>query len=49
MENLINTVVLAAVVAAAFPIAFVAARLCLNFLVRALPERPSAASRNVRD
>ncbi len=31
-----NTLVLAAVIVAAFPIAFLAARLCLTLLVRAL-------------
>jgi hypothetical protein len=36
MANLINTLVLAAVIAAAFPIAFLAARLCLSVLIRAL-------------
>jgi hypothetical protein len=36
MENLTNTLVLGAVVAAAFPIAFLAARLCLSVLIRAL-------------
>jgi len=44
MESLINTLVLAAVIAAAFPIAFLAARFCLMVLVRALPPRsPSTA------
>ena len=44
MENLMNTLVLGSVIAAAFPIAFLAARLCLTVLVRALPARaPSAA------
>ena len=37
MEDFMNTLVLASVVAAAFPIAFLAARLCLVGLVRALP------------
>lgn len=36
MENLMNTLVLGAVVAAAFPIAFLAARLCLAVLIRTL-------------
>ena len=39
MNDLINMFVLAAVVAAAFPIAFLAARLCLAGLVRALPAK----------
>jgi hypothetical protein len=39
MENLANTLVLGAVVMAAFPIAFLAARLCLAGLIRALPAR----------
>ncbi len=39
MENLINTLVLGAVIAAAFPIAFLAARLCLSALIRAVPGR----------
>jgi hypothetical protein len=36
MENLTNTLILGAVIAAAFPIAFLAARLCLTALIRAL-------------
>jgi hypothetical protein len=36
MEYLTNTLVLAAVIAAAFPIAFLAARLCLSVVIRAL-------------
>jgi hypothetical protein len=36
MENLTNTLVIAAVIAAAFPIAFLAARLCLSVVIRAL-------------
>jgi len=36
MENLTNTLVLGAVGAAAFPIAFLVARLCLAVLIRAL-------------
>ena len=43
MESLMNTLVLGAVVAAAFPIAFLAARFCLTVLVRALPARSTAA------
>jgi hypothetical protein len=39
MENLMNTLVLGAVVAAVFPIAFLMARLCLAGLVRALPAK----------
>jgi hypothetical protein len=39
MEDLMNTVLLGAVVAAVFPIAFLMARLCLAGLVRALPAR----------
>ena len=48
MENLINTLVLGAVIAAAFPIAFLAARLCLTVLVRALPARSAPAAREAR-
>jgi len=48
MENLMNTLMLGAVVAAAFPIAFLAARLCLTALVRALPARAAAAARDAR-
>ncbi len=36
MENLTNTLVLGAVIVAVFPIAFLAARLCLMALIRAL-------------
>jgi hypothetical protein len=36
METLTNTLVLAAVIVAVFPIAFLAARLCLTLVVRAL-------------
>jgi len=43
MENLINTLVLGAVIAAAFPVAFLAARLCLMVLVRVLPSRSASA------
>jgi len=48
MENLINTLVLGAVVAAAFPIAFLAARFCLMVLVRALPARSTPAARGAQ-
>ena len=44
MESLINTLMLAAVIAAAFPIAFLAARFCLMVLVRALPPRPASTT-----
>jgi len=43
MEDLMNTVLLGAVVAAVFPIAFLMARWCLVGVVRALPAK--AASR----
>jgi len=43
MDNLMNTLVLGSVIAAAFPIAFLAARLCLTVLVRALPGRTPSA------
>ena len=46
MENLINTLVLGAVIAAAFPIAFLAARFCLMVLVRALPPRSESPPRH---
>jgi len=49
MESLVNTLVLAAVIAAAFPIAFLAARFCLMVLVRALPERAASTAREVRE
>jgi hypothetical protein len=39
MEDLMNTLILGAVVAAVFPIAFLMARLCLAGLVRALPAK----------
>jgi len=39
MEDLMNTLILGAVVAAAFPIAFLAARLCLGALVLMFPAR----------
>jgi len=42
MEDLMNTVLLGAVVAAVFPIAFLMARLCLAGLVRALPARATS-------
>jgi len=45
MENLINTLVLGAVIAAAFPIAFLAARFCLTVLVRTLPPRSASTAR----
>jgi len=48
MENLINTLVLGAVIAAAFPIAFLAARFCLAILVRALPARSTSAAREAQ-
>jgi len=37
MEDLMNTLILGAVVVAAFPIAFLAARLCLGALVLMFP------------
>jgi hypothetical protein len=39
MEDLMNTLILGAVVAAVFPIAFLMARLYLAGLVRALPAK----------
>jgi hypothetical protein len=39
MEDLMNTLLLGAVVAAVFPIAFLMARLCLVGLVRTLPAK----------
>ena len=39
MEDLMNTILLGAVVAAVFPIAFLMARLCLAGLVRTLPAK----------
>jgi hypothetical protein len=39
MEDLMNTLILGAVVAAAFPIAFLAARLCLVALVFMFPAK----------
>ncbi len=48
MENLMNTLILGAVIAAAFPIAFLAARLCLTLLVRALPPRSASATQDAR-
>jgi hypothetical protein len=41
MEDLMNTLILGAVVAAAFPIAFLAARLCLGALVLMFPMFPA--------
>lgn len=46
MEDLMNTLVLSAVIAAAFPVAFLAAQLCLTMLVRALPVKASSAARD---
>jgi len=43
MEDLMNTLVLSAVVAAVFPVAFLAARLCLIMLVRTLPAKAHPA------
>ncbi len=48
MENLINTLVLGSVIAAVFPIAFLAARLCLAVLVRALPARLASTAREAQ-
>ena len=45
MEDLINTLVTAAVVSAVFPIAFLLARLCLVGLVRSLPAKASRGKR----
>lgn len=42
MEDLMNTLILGAVIAAAFPIAFLAARLCLGVLVRMFPAKAPA-------
>ena len=42
MEDLLNALILGAVVAAAFPIAFLAARLCLVALVRMFPAKAPA-------
>ena len=39
MDDLMNKLLLGAVVAAAFPIAFLMARLCLAGLVRAFPAK----------
>ncbi len=39
MEDLMNTLILGAVIAAAFPIAFLAARLCLGALVCMFPAK----------
>ena len=41
MENLMDTLVTAAVLSAVFPIAFLLARLCLVGLVRWLPAKTS--------
>ena len=43
MEDLMNTLLLGAVAAAVFPIAFLLARACLVSVVRTLPDK--AASR----
>jgi hypothetical protein len=45
MENLVNTLVTAAVLSAVFPIAFLLARLCLAGLVRWLPTKTSRSKR----
>ena len=42
MEDLMNTFLLSAVVAAVFPIAFLMARLCLAGLIRAFPAKAAA-------
>jgi hypothetical protein len=42
MEDLMNTLILGAAVAAAFPIAFLAARGCLVALVRMFPAKAPA-------
>jgi hypothetical protein len=42
MEELMNTLLLGAVVAAVFPIAFLMARLCLVGLVRTFPAKSSS-------
>ena len=42
MEDLMNTLILGAVIAAAFPIAFLAARLCLVALIRMFPDKAPA-------
>jgi len=39
MADLMDTLLLAAVGAAVFPIAFLVARMCLVFVVRTLPSR----------
>jgi hypothetical protein len=39
MDDFMNTLILGAVVAAVFPIAFLMARLCLAGVVRALPAK----------
>jgi hypothetical protein len=48
MENVMNTLALAAVIAAAFPIAFLAARFCLTVLVRAFPGKTPSVVRESR-
>jgi hypothetical protein len=47
MDDLMNTLLLGAVAAAFFPIAFLMARLCLEALVRALPAKRLPASGRV--
>ena len=42
MEDLMNTIILGATAAAAFPIAFLAARGCLVALVRMFPAKAPA-------
>lgn len=42
MEDLMNTLILGATVASAFPIAFLAARGCLVALVRMFPSKAPA-------
>jgi hypothetical protein len=42
MEDLMNTLTLGAVIAAAFPIAFLVARLCLWALVRMFPAKAAS-------
>jgi hypothetical protein len=48
MEDLMNTLVISAAIAAAFPIAFLAARFCLTVLVRAFPNKAQSAARDAR-
>ena len=45
MESLMSTLVMAAVVSAVFPIAFLLARFCLVGLVRRLPAKASHTER----